>query len=220
MKKILVCHLISAKIIFLAIILFCPTATARDWYELNAMSESELAEKVAEFKKKLDHNPDEYETLKALGIAYHIMATQDAQTYAPLAVKPLSKILKKNETDYVTLCYLGSATTLMAKTTSNLMEKGSYTNRGIALMDKAVRKEPDNVTIRLARAYNSKSLPDFLERRSVAIEDFEHIAEMIGKAPSSLSSIKKEVYLNLAEFYEKGGDKEKADNYSHLAGGL
>jgi hypothetical protein len=88
------------------------------------------------------------------------------------------------------------------------------------MMDKAVRKAPNNVTIRLTRAYNSKGLPDFLGRKSVAIEDFEHLAAMIEKDAISLNSIKKEVYLNLAELYEKTGNKEKADSYSTLASAL
>ncbi|MFC1884671.1 tetratricopeptide repeat protein [Thermodesulfobacteriota bacterium] len=220
MKKRVMRRLTGVKIVSLTIILFGFTAAAQDLNELNTMNEQELVEKIDRFEKKLKQNPEDYETLKALGIAYHIMATRDARTYAPLAVKTLSKAHEKIETDYTILCYLGSATTLMSVTTSNFMEKGSYTNRGIAMMDKAVRKAPNNVTIRLTRAYNSKSLPDFLDRKSVAIEDFEHLAAMIEKDDSSLSSIKKEIYLNLAELYEKNGNKEKADNYSTLAGAL
>ena len=217
MKKKIIFVLVKTKIVLLIVLLLCFSAMAGDWYLLNTMDESELAEKIGEFRKRLDQNPEDCEILKGLGIAYHIMATKDARKYAPLAFKTLSEVREWNEADYVTICYLGSATTMMAATTNNLMEKGSYTNRGIALMDKAVRKAPDNVTVRLTRAYNSKSLPDFLERKSVAIEDFEHLAEMIRKGSLSSISIKKAVYSNLAELYENIGNGEKAGDYRKLA---
>ena len=210
----------EAKIVFLIIIFLCTAASAAGWHELNTMNETTLLERIDEFKRHLNQNPDDYEMLKTLGIAYHIMAMRDAQAYAPLAVEIFSKACEKNESDYVALCYLGSATTMMAVTRSNFIEKGSYANLGIAMMDKSVRRAPDNVTVRLTRAYNSKGLPDFLGRKSVAIEDFEHLAAMIEKGASSLNYIKKEVYLNLAELYEKSGNKEKADSYSRLAGAL
>ena len=220
MKKKIMFGLVRTKILLLIILEFCFSAMAGDWYELNTMDESELAEKIGEFRKRLGQNPEDWETLKGLGIAYHIMATKNAREYAPLAFKTLSKVHGMNETDCVSLCYLGSATTMMAATTNDLMEKSSYTNRGIALMDKAVRKAPDNVNVRLTRAYNSKSLPDFLERKSVAVEDFEHLAGMIRKGSLSSISIKKAVYSNLAELYEKIGHREKAEAYHKLANGL
>ena len=220
MKKQIMFGLVRTKIVLLIILVFCCSAMAGGWYELNTMDESELAEKIGEFRKRLDQNPEDRETLNGLGIAYHIMATKDAQEYAPLAFKILSKAHEGNEADCVTLCYLGSATTLMASTTNDLMEKSSYTNRGIALMDKAVRKAPDNVTVRLTRAYNSKSLPDFLERKSVAVEDFEHLAKMIRKGSLSSISIRKKVYSNLAELYEEIGQREKAEDYHKFANGL
>ena len=55
--------------------------------------------------------------LKAMGISYHMKATRDAKKYAPKAVEFLSRAFETNKDDHVTMCYLGSATTMMAKTT-------------------------------------------------------------------------------------------------------
>jgi hypothetical protein len=75
--------------------------------------------------------------------------------------------------------------------------------QGIAYMDEAVKKAPNNVTVRLIRAYNSRRLPDFLGREHIAFEDFHYLSEMIANGPSSYQTITKEVRLNLTELYEK-----------------
>jgi tetratricopeptide (TPR) repeat protein len=207
-------------IMALTLILLCSVATARDWSELNALDESELTEKIDAFQKKLDQGPDDYEVLKGLGIAYHIKALKDPKAFAPQAVETLTKVSEKDPTDYVTLCYLGSATSLMARTTKNFFKMGSYSNKGFALMDKAVRNNPDNVSVRLTRAHNSKNVPAFLNRGDIAIEDFEYLAEMITHDPGSSAYLKKQVYSNLAALYKKRGKEDKAAEYSKMAESL
>ena len=87
-------------------------------------------------------------------------------------------------------------------------------------MDKAIRKDPDNISVRMTRAYNSKSLPSFLNRGHLAVEDFEYLADLIEKNPKAYASIKKDVYTNLCELYRKAGDQAKADNFKNLAENL
>lgn len=184
------------------------------------MDSEQLSEKISELQKILDQNSSDYDTMEGLGIAYHIKAREDAKKYAPKAVKFLSRAYENNKKDYKTMCYLGSATTMMAKTTWNPMKKMSYVNKGAALMDKAVRKDSDNVSVRMTRAFNSKQLPSFLERGHLAFEDFKYLAGLIEKNPESLTSIKKQVYTNLAELYSKAEDHAKADRYKKLAENL
>jgi hypothetical protein len=62
------------------------------------------------------------------------------------------------------------------------------------------------------------SLPEFLGRGNIAIEDFEYLAVMMKQDPSAYLSIKKEVYENLAKLYEKNGNKQKAETFRVLAG--
>ena len=184
------------------------------------MDSEQLSKKISELQKIVDQNSSDYKTMKSLGIAYHIKAREDAKKYAPKAVKFLSRAYENNKKDYETMCYLGSATTMMAKTTWNPMKKMSYVNKGAALMDKAVRKDSDNVSVRMTRAFNSKQLPSFLERGHLALEDFEYLAGLIEKNPESLTSIKKQVYTNLAELYSMAEDHAKADRYKKLAENL
>ena len=106
---------------------------------------------------------------------------------------------------------------MMAQTTENSIKKMSYVNKGAGFMDKAVRRDPDNVSVRLTRAFNSKSLPSFLGRGHIALEDFEYLAGLIEKNPDFSQPIKKTVYSSLAELYSKAGDQAKAGRFSKLA---
>ena len=205
----------------LAAVFFLTTAVwAKDWHELRELNETQLAEEISQFQKKLDQDPSDHEMLKGLGIAYHIRAEKDAKKYARRAVEWLSKAHEIDKSDNETLCYLGSANTLMANTTWNPMRKLSYANRGIALMDKAVRRDPDNVSVRMTRAINSRRLPSFLRRGNVALEDFEYLAGLIAKNPDFPRSIKKTIYTHLAELYSKAKDRASAREFRKLAEGL
>ena len=207
--------------LFLAALFFLITPVwAKDWHELQDLTDVQLSEKISGFKKGLDQNPSDYEAIKALGIAYHIKARKDAKEYAPRAVEFLSRAYEINKKDNETMCYLGSATTMMANTTWNPIRKMSYVNKGTGLMDKAVKRDAGNVSVRMTRASNSKSLPSFLNRGDIALEDFEYLAGLIEKNPESLTSIKKKVYSNLAELYIKAGDQAKAEKFMKLAEGL
>ena len=207
---------IAGIIMAIAFLLTAPVS-AKDWHELGDLDDGQLAEKISVLQKILDQNPSDYETMKGIGIAYHRMAKKSAKKYAPKAVEVLTKAFEANKKDYETMCYLGSTTTIMAQTTWNPMKKMSYVNKGAALMDKAIRKVPDNVSVRMTRAYNSKNLPSFLNRGHLAVEDFEYLADLIEKNPESYVSIKKDVYTNLCELYSKAGDQAKAEKFKNLA---
>ena len=210
---------IVSIIMAIAVWLAAPVS-AKDCQELSDLDGEQLAEKISELQKILDQNPSDYEKMKCIGIAYHRMARKNAKTYAPKAVELLSKALEADKKDYETMCYLGSTTTMMAKRTWNPMKKMAYVNKGAGLMDKAIRKDPHNISVRMTRAYNSKSLPPFLNRGHLAVEDFEYLADLIEKNPDAYASIKKDVYTNLCELYRKAGDQAKAEKSKKLAENL
>ena len=207
----------GAAVLIVVMVFISSVTRAGDFHELLNLKAGALSAKISEFQKELDQNSSHYDAIKGLGIAYHIKAQEDAKKFAQRAVDMLTRAHEMNKRDYEALCYLGSAMTMMAKTTWNPIKKMSYVNKGIALMDKAVKRDPDNITVRMARGYNSMRLPGFLERKGVALEDFEHLAEMIEKDPVSFSSIKREVYSNLAELYRKKGEEDKAEKCMKLA---
>ena len=105
MKKRSSYSLAEAHVLFLTIMLSGVASFAGDWYGQDTASESSLAGKILEFKKKIDKMLNDFDALKALGIASHILATNGAQTYVLLAYKTLSKACERNEVDCVALCY-------------------------------------------------------------------------------------------------------------------
>jgi cytochrome c-type biogenesis protein CcmH/NrfG len=193
---------------------------AKTCQELSDLDCEQLEETITEMQKALEQKPFDRETMKCLGIAYHRMAKKDAKTYAPESVELLTKALAANKKDYEIMCYLGSATTMLAKNTWNPMKKMACVNKGTGLMDKAIRKDPDNISVRMTRAYNSKSLPSFLNRGHLAVEDFEYLADLIEKDPKAYTSIKRDVYTNLCELYSKAGDQAKAKKFKKLVENL
>lgn len=214
MRKIFNPNRTSIFALILFIMFFSAIAVwAGDWHELQDLSDTRLSEEILKFQDKLSQDSSDYEMLKAIGIAYHIRAEKNAKKYAPKALEFLSRASEMNKKDYETICYLGSATTMMATTTWNPMKKMSYANKGIALMDKAVRKDPDNISVRMTRAFNSKNLPSFLNRGKYALEDFEYLANLIEQNPEFPTSLKKKVSENLVELYGKSGDQVSKEKF-------
>ena len=189
---------------------------ARDWHELNDLDDGQLRDRVEALEKALDQDPENYDILKGLGIGYHHMAKNDAKGYAKKAVEMLTRAHEMTPDDNETLCYLGSATTIMARTTWNPIKKMSYVNKGVKLMDKAVERDPDNYSVRATRGLNATNLPPFLEREPIALEDFEHLARLFEKDADADTSLKRLVYKNLNGIYDRSGEKEKAKQYQRL----
>jgi len=180
-----------------------------------------LLGQAAQLQNRLDQDPSDYEALRGLGIVYHGMALKDSRAYAKKAVQYLEKAHQKRIDDNVVLCYLGSAYTLLAKDAGDRIAQMSYVNKGVEYMDKAVRKDTDNIsdyiTIRLTRANNSIRLPKFLNRRPIAYEDFEHLAGLFEKGLQVPSQLRISVYCSLAALYKEDGDVAKAQKYQTMA---
>ena len=180
-----------------------------------------LLVQAAQLQNRLDQNPSDYEALRGLGTVYHSMALKDSKAYAKKAVQYLEQAHQKRIDDNVVLCYLGSAYTLLAKDAGDRMDQMSYVNKGVEYMDKAVRKDTDNITdyitIRLTRSNNSMRLPKFLNRRPIAYEDFEHLASLFEKGLKVPSQLRISVYRSLAALYKEDGDVAKAQKYQTMA---
>jgi cytochrome c-type biogenesis protein CcmH/NrfG len=185
--------------LLLCVLIVAGNVYATDQNELYGLDEKKLAEKIEALQRSLNNSPQNYEMLKALGIAYHFKAGTDADAFASLAVDYLTKAHELNKRDYVTMCYLGAATSRMAQTTWNPISKMNYSNKGMGFMDKAARKAPDNVTVRMTRGKTSLDMPAFLGRGNLAVEDFAYLEKLIEQNPGLYDSIKDEVHVILSE---------------------
>ncbi len=198
---------VPAPVIVLTLILLSVTALAGEWQNLYGLNDEQLSEKIVALRKSLAQNPESRTTLKTLGIACHFKAKNQTKIFAPQAVEYLQSAYELDKKDYVTMCYLGSAISRMATTTWNPIKKMSYVNKGTGLMDKAVRKAPDNVDVRMARGKTSLAMPAFLGRGDLARVDFEHLAELVDKNPDLYEGIREEVDSTLSELREDVSEK-------------
>lgn len=164
---------------------------------LKAEDTGNLQREARRLEGVLENDSQNVATVKKLGICYHDLARSDSEQYAPKAVETLTRGREMDRKDLEILCYLGSATTMMAKTTWNPMKKMAFVNKGVGYMDKAVKKDPDNITIRMTRGHNAMALPAFLNRKSIAVEDFEYLAKLIADNPGKYVDIKPIVDRNL-----------------------
>ena len=145
------------------------------------------------------------------------MALKDSGGYAKKAVQTLERAYGKKQEDYAVLCYLGNAYVLLAKDGTEGMTRAANANKGLEYMDKAVRKAPDDVTIRLTRGYSAKASPSSLNRSPVAYDDFEHVAMLFEKGLKAPMPLKAPVYRSLSGLYQEDGDKVKAMKYLEMA---
>jgi hypothetical protein len=207
---------LKSPLSFFAIILvwmllfFCSNSAANTWTNINAMAPDQLGREITRLQTQYDSNGLEFYQLKKLGIAYHFKAIKEMKAYAPKAVETLTQARTMDEKDPEVLCFLGSATTMMARTTFNPVKKMKFVRTGISYMDKAVDLAPANITIRMTRGINTMYLPDFLNRKKIAVADFEYLAALLDKKSNKLGSIRTSVYQNLVKLYEEKGEMEKA----------
>jgi len=152
---------------------------------------------------------EEIERIKRLGIAWHNLSVLEVRGASDEADKWLKKAFDASPTDYEVMAYYGSARTMVARDSWNVVTKVSSTNKGIALMDKAVRKAPDNIIVRLVRANNSLALPEFFDRRSKAREDFSFLHARFGKL-ELFPETRAEICFKLGEILSEDGDKAGA----------
>jgi len=183
---------------------------------LENMDLTALSGEAAQVQKRLAKNPSDYEALQSMGIITHYMAIKDSKTYAKKAVQFLEQSLKSKPDNYTVLCCLGSAYTLLAKDAGNPMDKSRFSNKGFEYMDVAVRKDPDNIMVRMIRANNSKGLPKFLNRRATAYEDFEYLVGLFDKGLKVPSQLKASVYRSLAAMNQEDGHAALAKKYQTL----
>lgn len=175
---------------------------------------TQLKEIIHEAEDTIKKNPSDKGSLKVLGIAYHNMGILEIRGAPKKSVEYLKKAYQLSPDDYEVLAYLGSAKTMVARDSWNVITKVSRVNKGVNMMDKAVRKAPDNIVIRMVRANNSLALPKFFNRRHLAKRDFLAIERLIEKNPSPIdSTTRAEVFYQLGMIYKEEKDASKAIIY-------
>lgn len=203
---------VTAFMIF-SFFLFSLTCHAAD-YSFVKMTKEDMLKRIGQFETQLDADPDNVNILKSIGISYHALARDNAKEFIPKSKEYLERAFELNKKDYETMCFLGSATCMMAKTTINPVKRMSFSNKGLALMDKAVVRQPNNTSVLMTRGKTLIQLPAFFKRKKIAISDFEKVAAILNEKQDAGQDLKlKTVYTHLVNLYQDTGQQEKADVY-------
>lgn len=102
-------------------------------------------------------------------------------------IDALETVLRSDSRNQLARVYLGSAYTLRSRDLGFGPKKLLTLNHGIALMDEAVSAVPDDGKVRLARALTTQSLPFFTGRASSTRKEFQLLAEIAQRSPSTFA---------------------------------
>lgn len=153
---------------------------------------------------------------------YQIGAAGDVKA-ARQALGILEYLYKEVPGNALYQAYYASAYILKAREETNLVEKGKISSMGLNILDRALSKEPDNIEIRIVHAYVCKNLPEWLNRGSTAIEDFQYLRSRYEADPSVFSE---EFYHHIQSEIEEVQKKIRAikphvqkiyDSFSEMA---
>jgi len=182
---------------------------------LTILKKPELNTIIDDAEKVLEKNPDDKSSLKTPGIAYHNLATMGYEHAAKTSVMHLKKANTLYPDDALILAMLGSSTTLQGRYAKDKVTEGKkFTNKGAAMIDRAVMQDPDNVLVRMVRANNSLGLPNMFGRRPHFKKDMLHVEDLINKSPDKFHELlKAQVYFKLGKAFDSEENKEKAKSY-------
>lgn len=196
---------------------FAPVHADTNYGELLANeNKGDMNKLIAETKKTLEKNPSDKEALKTIGVAYHNLAAAGEKSAAQQAVDYLEKANKLYPDDPFILVMLGSSTTLIGRYSKDIVTEGrKFSNKGAAMIDRAVAKAPDDVIVRMVRANNSRGLPSMFGRGHYFKDDMLHVEGIINKKPASFNpSFKALVYYKLATYFKfDASDQAAAKSY-------
>lgn len=163
-------------------------------------------------EKKLAADPNNVQLLKTVGIAYHELAVKGDKNAVKKAVSYFEKAKSLAKDDYAIKCWYGSALCLVGRDTKNPLVQYKKVKDGLALMDEAVNKYPDNYEIRLCRAMTTVNLPDSIFKRlKQSIDDFMYLINKDNQKPGYLPEREKRLaYLNAGMGFKTGGALENA----------
>jgi tetratricopeptide (TPR) repeat protein len=171
-----------------------------------------LRAEIARLDSASAQPPGDAERLKRLGIAWHNLAVLKVDGASAVAQKWLKEASAAAPTDAQVMVYLGSAQTMIARDSWNVMTKMSEVNKGTALIDKAVRLAPDDITVRMVRMTNGLALPGFFGRAPKAREDLVYLHGLLAKQ-TLLPATSAEICYRLGDIVQGEGDKQQATTF-------
>ncbi len=161
-------------------------------------------------------HPQDPAALKLLGIAYHTLAAQKMNGATKKALECLEKAHALDPYDAETLAYLGSAMTMSARDSWNVVSKVSRVNKGLNMLDTAVGKSPSSLPLRMVRGSNAMALPSMFNRRDVALKDFLYVEGVLSKKGQwneHEKNLASSIFYRIGMIYRAKGDTQHGREY-------
>lgn len=129
---------------------------------------------VLEKTLETEQNP---RALRELAMIYAVIAGLDDPEKATTlkAEGLLKKASIRMPGDYELMAAHGSVLTMLARYEKSSARQLHFVKKGFRKMDRAIRKDPDNIGALMQRANNSLAMPPFLKRVHFAQKDFQRV---------------------------------------------
>ena len=209
----------AASAVWMILFLLAPTGLALGYGEppFGIVDPRKLNDALAEAKAGVAANDKDVNALRVAGVASHQLARLRVSGTAQQAVDFLTRAVALAPDDAELLAYLGSAHAMLGRDSSSIVSKLTNVNRGLSELDKAVRKNKDNLRARLLRGSVSYEVPKMFDRKQVALDDYTYVAQMVQGGRPLEKTIQAEVYYKLGALLLERNDRAAADNYFFLA---
>lgn len=206
---------IKAGILFFTLLCaaFLPLAAGAAELPVNERNITVLKEVLLEAEKEIEAEPDNTEALKCAGIAAHQLALFEGKGYSEKALEYLGKVSKKEPENIVLMAYLGSSYALSGRDGTVVMARVSSVNKGVSLLNKAVKKAPNDFIVRMIRASVFFELPPMFKKAEAAYEDFQFLESRFSGMPTLEPDLKAEVYYKLGFLAGEQDKKELKELY-------
>jgi hypothetical protein len=164
-------------------------------------------------KSQLASDADHAGWLKAAGIASHQLAWLKVDSASEDAVEYLKRASARDPGDAELLAYLGSAHAMLARDSSMTVNKVGNTNKGLALLDRAVRRAPDNLTVRIIRGTVAYELPPMFSREKTAQDDYLFVVKAARAGARVSPERLSEIYYKLGQLAAKRKQTDVANTF-------
>ena len=141
--------------------------------------------RLAELQKELADDPANVQLLMKAADLCHDDGGNDNADAVKWAEKYYREVLRLQPGHALALAKLGSTYTMKARDTFWPLTRLSLVKEGNRMMDEAVRKAPDDVSVRLARAENNRHMPGWLGREKIVQSDYAWLWAQVGQRPEA-----------------------------------
>lgn len=165
-----------------------------------------LIQMLNEAESLMAREPENIDAQRHAGIAAHQLSLFGKEDYADKAIKYLGNVVEKKPDDAVARAYLGSSYALLARESSVIMQRVSNVNKGLSILNRAVRMAPKDFVVRMVRGSVIFELPAMFKQLDMGIEDFSYVESRFADLPPGYDSLKAEVYYKLGLMLAEKGD--------------